>query len=195
MAKKSTWLFLILLLLITGILVILEYRPESTPDVTDTPVVIDYLFSESDGALIIMRIYDNDYNIVEITRPAGGLWEMTLPEPGQVDQALAEAGATQVGALRIVNEIERPQTLSSYGLLFPEYVIKLTFDQSGKHVMEIGDETPSGSGYYVQIDDEKIFIVSEDGIEAVINLLRNPPYLPATATLAPEQQSTNTPTP
>jgi hypothetical protein len=183
MLKRSTWVWLVIFLAVLGVFLFLKYRPapaveESTP----TAVASNYLFTEADGALIRIRIFDRQYHIVLMERPSGGLWTLVLPTPGPADQAKAEAGATQVGALKIVDTLRSSQPLSSIGLDSPTYVMSLTFQNGIAHKLEIGDKTPSGSGYYTRLDGGTVYIVSSDGISELLNLLTTPPYLSVTST-------------
>lgn len=185
MVKRSTWVWLILFLAVIGSFLYLKYRPTPSVEPSPTTVIKSYLFTEADGTLIRFRIYDRQYHIMMMERPSGGLWTLALPIPGPADQAHAEAGATQIGALLIVDTIKTSQPLSSMGLDFPSYVMKLTFQNGIQHTLEIGDKTPTGSGYYVQLDRGAVYIVSPDGISALLNLLTTPPYLPPTSTSVP----------
>ena len=194
MVKRSTWIWLILFLAVIGGFLYLKYRPTPSVEPTATSIAASYLFNEADGTLVRIRIFDEQYHIVELERPSGGLWNMVLPTPGPADQALAEAGATQVGALLIVNTVEGSLPLSSMSLDIPAYVIKLTFQDGTKHKLEVGAMTPTGSGYYVQMDEGTVYIVSPDGIDALLNLLSAPPYLPATSIPNPTIELAVTPT-
>jgi hypothetical protein len=192
MVKRSTWLWLVLFLAVVGAFLYLKYRPapEAEPTPTAVVAVSSYLFTEEDGTLVRIRIYDRQYNIVMLERPAGGLWTMVLPESGPADLAHAEAGATQILALEIVSTVKNPQPLSFLGLDFPAYVMKVAFENGAEHVLEIGNKTPTGSGYYVRFDEGTVYIINPDGIDALLNLLTNPPTLPPTSTPVPA-----TPTP
>lgn len=194
MVKRSTWIWLILFLVALGFYFLIKYIPSST-EVEPTPTVTStrYLFDQTDGALLRLRVVDDKYNVVELERPSGGFWNVILPIPGLADQARAEAAASQSVALRIVGTIESSQPLSSLGLDTPGHVIKITFEDKIEHKLEIGAETPTGSGYYVRLDRKNIYIISPDGIDALLNLLVSPPYLQPTSTLAPSFDPVITP--
>jgi hypothetical protein len=197
MIKRSTWLILVVFLAAVGTLLFLKYRPTLKTEATPSAIVLseNYLFSEEDGSLVRFRISDKQYNIMMMERPDGGLWTVTLPIAGPADLASAEAADTQIMSLMIVDTIKNPHPLSALGLSFPSYVLKLTFTNNIEHQMEIGNKTPTGSGYYVRLDAEAVYIINADGIDALINLLNNPPYLPPTSTpVPPTPASTDVPT-
>ena len=68
----------------------------------------------------------------------------------EADQGLAEAAATQVSTLRVLDEIELGPSL--IGLTQPAYVVTLSFTGGSTHSLEVGDKTPSEGGYYVHVD-------------------------------------------
>lgn len=180
--KRTAWILLILLAIAVGAYFLIRYRTDkSAAEATEVPVAESYLVQETDALLISVRIYDQDYHIVEFQRNEGGFWDVTLPTPGTADQALASAAESQLGALRIVTEIGQVASLSDFGLTFPVYTIKLGFSNDVEHKIEIGDSAPTGSGYYVQLDDGGVYVVSQYSLNAVLTLINNPPY-PATPT-------------
>jgi hypothetical protein len=194
MVKRSTWIWLVLFLVVVGSFLYLKYRPiKEEAQVTSTPVVSEYLLDETEGELVGIRIYNREYDIVMLERTTGGLWSVTLPAPAPADQALAEAGATQATALLIVSIVKTTPPLSDMGLDFPSYVIKLSFDSGASHTLEVGDSTPTGSGYYLRLDGGAIYIISQDGVNALLNLLTTPPYLAPTSTPVPTLESELTP--
>jgi len=187
--KRSTWFLLLLFLATVGVVIFLKYRPapkasplEATPTTTMTnrKLIID-----DSSALTAIRIYDKQYHIVFLERPSGGLWTVKLPTEGPANQSQAEAAATQATALEILDTLNSSVTAESVGLEFPMYTMKLTFQATGQHQLDIGEKTPVGDGYYVRFDSGTIYIIGASGIDALLNLLSSPPYLPtATPTQA-----------
>ena len=42
--------------------------------------------------------------------------------------------------------------------------------------MQVGDITPTNSGYYVRKEDGSILVISKYGMESLLNLILYPPY-------------------
>jgi hypothetical protein len=103
-----------------------------------------------------------------------------------------EAAATSVKSLRILNS-DLEGTPDIFGLDQPAYVITIKFTGASEHVLEVGDKTPTNSGYYVRLDKGKMLVVSSDGIDSLLTLVQAPPYLntPTPTALPP----TETPVP
>ena len=63
----------------------------------------------------------------------------------------------------------------------PADTMELGFVNGANHKIEVGNLTPTSSGYYVRFDGGKIYVIEKSGIDALLNLLTAPPF-PATAT-------------
>jgi hypothetical protein len=174
---------------------LLKARAGNNPsETTETPVSTSFLVQEIDNPLVSIRIFDHEYHIIEIQRNPAGFWDITLPGLATADQALASEAETQINALEISTIIDPVNALSDYGLEFPAYTIKLNYSNAVEHKIEVGASTPTGSGYYVQLDDKAVYIVSQYSLDAVTSLISNPPY-PPTVTPSPTLDlPTSTPT-
>jgi hypothetical protein len=103
------------------------------------------------------------------------------------DQAAAEAAASQVTTMRILDNVPDLDP-SIVGLEDPEYVLTVTFAAGGQRTVDIGVITPTENGYYVRGAADGILIVSKSAIDALLQLLTHPPYLetPIPALTTPE---------
>lgn len=122
---------------------------------------------------------------VKLARNEEKVWVLTQPTEAEADQGLAEAAASQIGALLIDLEIDDDP--SKFGFDAPAYVITVEFEDGKAGTLEVGDVTPTNRGYYVRLDGNAMYIVSTSGIEALTNLVTAPPYV---ATAIPEATAT-----
>jgi hypothetical protein len=194
MIKRSTWIWLILLV---GLLIgyfIWDNRPsETAADVTPTAQTLEYLVTDADGTLQGLQIADQNDRLFEMQRGSDGVWMVLLPMRELADQGMAEAAATQAGALRIITSLQEQLSLTDYGLNPPDYSIELSFSNGVKHSIQVGAMTPINTGYYVRFDNDQVYVVGSSGLDALLNLVTSPP-VPATATPEPTQEVTATPT-
>jgi Domain of unknown function (DUF4340) len=186
-------LLIILLLVAAAYLIIKNRTASTTAQSTPTMVGNNYLVTQADGTLQVLHIIDSQNQIFQMQRDTSGTWVITQPTSGTADQALANAAETQVGALRIVTTLDNQLSLADAGLQPPSYTIELTFSSSLKHVIQVGLVTPTSSGYYVRFDSGNLYVVSQAGIDALLNLLKAPPF-PATTTPYPTNEATVTQT-
>jgi hypothetical protein len=197
--KRTTWIFLALLVVVLATYFILKYKQVNSTGPAPTPTNPIYLLSAADGTLVRLEVEDNHNNIVQVERESAGVWYLTKPVRAAADQGKVGAAETQVGALRIASSFTTPPDLAAAGLLDPVYVIHLGYDSGTVHTLAIGGLAPTGHGYYVRFDQGSVYILSQAGIDALVQMVAAPPFEP-TATITLEPTSTNpleteTPTP
>ena len=194
MVKRSTWILLVILALAVGAYFLIENQPSKVNALTPTATGGSFLIPQVEGVLQSLHIIDNKGNNFQMQRDLTKSWVITAPTSGAADQGLAGAAETQVGSLSIVATLNSPPDLNAVGLTVPAYTIDLVFVNGTSHKIEVGNLTPTSSGYYVRFDGKEIFVIEQSGIDSILNLLKSPPF-PATATPVPTSESTSTPTP
>jgi len=154
---------------------------------------ISFVFTEADGAPTSIEVKSAAGDTVKVARNTDNVWALELPSAVEADQGLAEAAATQVTTLRILDKIDADPGI--FGFDNPSYIITIGFADGKKHVLEVGDITPTNSGYYVRVDDDKMLISSLSGIDALLQLVTSPPYLntPTPSPLPPTETPVSTP--
>jgi len=193
MIKRPTWILLIVLAFVIGAYFFIKNRPLKPITPTPTAIGNSYLISVANDKLQSLRVSNKDLKVTFIERDSSGTWKVSLPTPGIADQAQAEAAETQVGTLQIVLKLQTSPDLNAIGLDNPTFTITLKFLSGTTHTLQVGNMTPTGSGYYVRYDQGDIYAISVDGINALTALVDSPPY-PATPTPEATLQPTDTPT-
>ena len=111
---------------------------------------------------------------LEIDRAVDGAWSVSQPVEGPADTSQAEAAATQLSALRVLGEVQvAPEDA---GLTKPAYTLTAVFTGGTQHTLEIGDMTPSMTGYYARLDGGPVLIIGTPGIQSLIGMVTTPPY-------------------
>jgi hypothetical protein len=194
MIRPSTLVYIVLLLVLVGVYIYLNNREEPADiELTAEPTTeIAYLFEADEGTPASIRIESKAGEAVEVTRGEGGAWVLVEPAEASADQAAAEAAASQLTAMRIVNTVPDVDT-AIVGLDEPDYVLTVEFTEGGERTVDIGVITPTESGYYVRDTDGNVVIVSRSAIDSLLGLLTNPPYLetPTAAPMIPEGTPSN----
>jgi hypothetical protein len=192
-----------------GFTVYLNREKETTEEAIPTTEEIAYVFAATEGTASSIEIKPADGESVRIARNGQNTWVVELPLEAEANQGLAEAGAAQISALQVISPIDGNPDI--FGLDHPAYNITVEFKGGKKHTLEVGDNTPTNSGYYVRLDKAKMMVVGLSGIDALTNLVSFPPYLntptpsplpptetPAAPVVTPtsaDAQTTVTPTP
>ena len=199
MIRRSTVVYIALLLVLAGAYYYLNNRQQpaeievTLEPGTDTAPV--YLFTAQDGTPTSIRIESKAGETVEVARGEDNAWALTQPTKAKADQAAAEAAASQVTTMRVLDTVP-DLDLGILGLEDPEYVLHVKFASGGERTVDVGVITPSESGYYVHNAEGTVVIVSRSAIDSLLGLLTNPPYLETpTLEAGTETPVTETPTP
>lgn len=195
----GTWVTLLLLAVMVGTVVYLNQQEEPETELSASEMEDEFGFVietvaplfEEEKLVTGIEIVPADGIPVGMVRDGESAWVLTKPEQAEADPGMAEAAASQAATLEFVTEIENASDLSAFGLDAPSHIITLDFEDGSTTTLEIGDPTPSFSGYYARMDGQKVVIVGIDGIEALFSLVDFPPYL---NTPTPEPTSTPLPT-
>jgi hypothetical protein len=190
MIRTSTVVYVVLLLALVGAYFYLRNRgPAADIEVTVEPsaeVSQAYLFPSEEGKPTSIRIESKAGPSVEVVRDADNAWTLIQPVEAKADPAAAEAAASQVTTMRILDTVPDVD-LKIVGLEQPDYVLTIKFTSGGERTADVGVITPTESGYYARNSAGEVVIVSRDAIDPLIGLLDNPPYLetpaPDSATL------------
>jgi hypothetical protein len=194
MIRRSTLVYLVLLLALAGAYYYLNNReqPADVEATLEPTVEVSYLFSADEGTPSSIRLESKSGEIVEFERGADNAWELVQPVEAEAEQGAAEAAASQITTMRILDNVPDidPKVV---GLETPEYVLTINFTSGAERTVDVGVLTPTGSGYYVRDAAGQIVIVSGNAIDSLLSLLENPPYLetrtpspvPATETSTP----------
>ena len=192
--RRPTVIFLLLFLALAATYYFLNNReqPADIALTVEPTTEVTYLFPAEDGLPTSIRIESNAGDTVEVARDADNAWALTQPLAAPADQASAEAAASQVTTMQILDTIPDldPEII---GLTDPQYIITIKFTGGVERKVDIGVVTPTESGYYVRNANGDIVIISRSSVDALLGLLTNPTYL---ETPTPEATPSNaTPTP
>jgi hypothetical protein len=200
--SAGTWVAVLLLIALIGLTVYLKSEKEKAITAEVTPVSeLAAIFTAEDGFVSSIEIKPTDGEAVKVARNAQNVWAVEKPIEAEANQGLAESAAAQISALQVISPIDADPEV--FGLKNPAYTITLEFQSGKKHTLEVGDTTPTNSGYYVRVDKDKMMITDLSGIEALLQLAYFPPYLntptptalPATPTPVPPTEVLPTSTP
>ena len=190
MIRRSTIVYIVLLLVLAGVYYYLNNREQPAEiELTAEPsseVAQEYLFTAEEGIPTSIRIESKSGETVEVARGEDNAWTLIQPVEAEADQGASEAAASQVTTMRILDTVPDLDP-GIIGLDDPEYILNLKFTSGGQRTVDVGVITPTESGYYVR-DADKIVIVSRSAIDSLLGLLTNPPYLetPTPAPVTPE---------
>jgi hypothetical protein len=197
MLRRSTWIVLVIFaVLVIAIIAWQRFGLKEEPvEPTATVEATEMVFDFSNQSITRYSISSADGSLITFERePETGAWVVVDQPPELADSTQIETGANTLTFLTVSTKLATQPALEAMGLDKPAYVITLTLSNGEEAVLNVGDLTPTGTGYYVQADNDPAVVVSKVEIDTLINMLTTPP-LGATYTPTVTMTETTTPTP
>lgn len=180
MIRRETWIILgIFVLALAGLFLWQRYgktdAAEETPEVSDAGSMLFDLEAATVRSVRIERVGDQ---VVELQRDSAGAWQVSFPANFPADSEALEGTLSQLGSVSVVEKMENAPDLAAMGLTDPDYRLLLTLDTGRQIVTEVGNQTPTGSGYYVLSSDRNVYIVNTFSLDPILELIDNLPRRP-----------------
>lgn len=192
--RAGTWITILVFIAFIAIAYFINRNAEATSEADITPTVEEKFVFDSTSLVTSIEVRPFTADPVKLERNAENVWVLTQPDETEADLALAEAAASQIAALKVIQEIEGDPSI--FGFDEPAYFITVEFADGTSRTLEVGDTTPTNNGYYVRLDAGNIMVVSLSGIDSLTTLANFPPYLytpTPTATATPLPTATPVP--
>jgi hypothetical protein len=133
------------------------------------------------GNITGLRLERTSGGVLELDRDAQSAWKLIYPKADETDSAAVEAAVSQLISVPVISTLEEGPSMEAAGLTIPAYRLLINLDDGSQVVMNVGNVTPTGGGYYVLVSQQGISIVSKYSLEPFLKLMDNPPVkLPAT---------------
>ncbi len=194
MFRRSTWVALVVVAILVGVLFymnreqqVVEEAAEAFPTLPSRTVIPD-----EDGTASRIRIEAATGEVVEVALNMQNDWQVILPVAGKANQGNVEAAVTEIYTMRYINEIT-DVPLADLGLAPPIYVFTIHFESGAKHILEIGDKTPSETGYYARLDGNRLLVIEDFAIESLLMFEEFPPYFETPTASPPPSTGTEMP--
>jgi hypothetical protein len=177
MLRRSTWIALIGVALLAGILLynqreerVVEQMAQSFPTLPSR-----FVFGDGQGTANRIKLETSAGAVIEVALNMQNDWDVILPFAGAADDGAVESAVSKISSLRFTQEVE-VAPLADLGLEHPAYILTVSLRSGAEHALEIGDKTPSGSGYYARLNEKRVLILDGSGIEKLLLLIETPPY-------------------
>lgn len=174
------------LLTFGGLVLVMLYLQRTPPTQTQpTPTFQpppEFIFPDTNFTLLIgITLEDAEGNVVEFQSDDEGNWYMTQPEKLPVERTDLVRIYQMISGLQIWTNLVDASgitTMNSVGLAIPSYTITLSISDSSDINIAIGDETITGTGYYILVNRELPQVVQKIYIDSLVDMVENPPLLP-----------------
>jgi hypothetical protein len=191
MIRRTTWILVAVFVVLIGLVLILQRREVSEPS-EPSPTPVRALLEISEDDITKLWIEDSEGNSVELNQDKSGMWVLIKPPVGATDTSMVGSAVSQLITSKVLTTIDPALEMEVIGLAEPDYMISIETNSGQRIEIIVGKVTATDSGYYVRVNDDAVTVVSKFGIEAITNLIENPPVL-ITPTAVPETTVTATP--
>ncbi len=128
-------------------------KPASATDTTKVLTIPEDQFKE-------IKIAKKDAEPTIVSK-MGDKWALIMPKPLPADQDAVTQMVTSLASLnadRVVEE--KPSDLAPFGLVTPKEQVVVTKKDGKTQTLEIGDDSPVGSGVFAKLEgDPRVFVV------------------------------------
>jgi hypothetical protein len=180
MITRNTWILLGLLVVLVGVAVLvpkyLASQPQPTPTAaapTAQPVfptadVSSFSIKSADGKTVAVKSLGNNQ------------WSVTEPTGLTYDATTVQSAASFFKSAKIQTALETQPAADAMGLASPAVTVTIQMADGSQKVMKVGKATPTGEGYYVQIDTQPAYTISKGDVDSLTGLLTAgiPPVTP-----------------
>lgn len=176
MIRRSTWfVILVLASLILAVVMISRRNVEQAAIITPS-ITAETLVDKSFMEIKSLMIKKDTGEYIEVEKK-GNDWVLAKPVDELVDITALENAVTNFVTSRILSELDPAPPGQATGLDNPAYIVELGYLQNEMDTFLVGEKTQTESGYYIGTGDDRVFVVSASGVEALVNLIDNPPFL------------------
>jgi hypothetical protein len=175
--RRSTWVALLVLVIVVGVLLYLNRQKQTVKEMAQSFPTLPSrtVFGDLEGAVNRIQIQSASGKTVEMALNMQGDWDIILPIEGVAGGGVMEGAISQLDTMRFTSEIQ-DLALADIGLDQPQYILTLRLKAGGKRVIEVGDKTPSQTGYYIRLDGTRLLVVEADAIDSLLIMFEQPPY-------------------
>jgi hypothetical protein len=186
-----------ILIVLAVVAIVLSNNNKGTTTGTPTPTPTVYVWQEPNAVSSIDVV--SGTNKVSLVKDASkGTWALTAPVSHPADEFAVGGVADTLQNLQATFSVTDTSDLTQFGLGPSAMAVSLAFSdtQGTKHSFTVGKTTIDGSGYYIQADGKKVYVVPNTTIEPIRSWLTTPPIetpspTPLAVTVVPP---TSTPT-
>jgi hypothetical protein len=187
MIRKST----LSLIIILGVLVLMAYFLKQTrwwntdtevlPTATNSPMLINL----SDKSITAFDMSDEQGRNLKAYLDKQNTWIIEQPIGCQYPSDSLSSSLSLLQTFKVLVSLETSPALADVGLTKPAYRLVITLNDGSTQTLKVGSLVPTGTGYYVQMNNDSVVVISKNNIDTLFGLVST-----ACATPTPEPSAT-----
>jgi hypothetical protein len=183
MVRKSTWILLAIFVLALAAAIYMDREGISLQTGTATPTVPPNLFADINlGSLSKIAFQSAPTNSgdgiqgqsanLTLQKGSENQWMFASLDGGTVDQGKVQQVISNLFTLAPSSQLDMTTPLDATGLNAPFATLTLTLADGSQHVLQIGNATTIGTGYYSRLNNEqRIIVLPKFSVEDLVSLL------------------------
>lgn len=185
MIRRTTWIVLVLFILVLAAAVFWQRRQDQqTAETTPTPAAA-YLIDMNGRQVNRIQLSSSQGQRFEVEKGLDGSWMVVEPSGNKADQARIDQLISDLGALQVSTKLDTSPGLESLGLNPAKYQILVGFEDGSPATVYVGDKTPTQNGYYAYRQGDQVAVVEAFGMESILDTLNSPPIMNTPALVTP----------
>lgn len=182
MIRRNTWILLAILAVGIGITLYIEKNPKASADGTPTPTAFPKMLTQVSFDSISTLSYTDDQGQTLTLVKNNAVWEVKDSPRQPIDQGKVTQAISSLLSTEQYSQLQPDIDLQTIGLANGKQRITIG-DVAGKQtVIQIGQPTATGSGYYLRVDQYAPIVVSNYSLQDVLTLLKPESLLVSTPT-------------
>jgi hypothetical protein len=187
MIRKST----LTLVLILCVLVLMAYflkqtrwwnaETDSLPTATDSPMLMNL----SGKSIAAFDMSDDQGRVIKAFLDKQNSWFIEQPIGCQYPSDSLSSSLSLIQTFKVLVSLEASPALADVGLTRPTFRLRLTFNDGSTQTLNVGSLVPTGTGYYVQVDNDSVVVILKNNVDTLFGLVST-----ACATPTPEPSAT-----
>ena len=172
MIRKPTWILLAVFIVLLGAVFYLQKNPlPEKVDVTPSPTARPKLLGEWQSSDIRwIEVKKGEEDAVRVSQDSSGNWVMGIADTNTaVEAGKIEAVRSEMAEALVQAALPADYDLAAIGLDEPAAVITIKNQSAEEINIQVGKETPTGTGYYVKIGQQAPVVVSKAAIDSVFD--------------------------
>lgn len=148
-----------------------DFATKKDQTTTPPPFLVDLDSNAVD--IITYSLADSDEVVIQ--RTDGNNWKINF-EGGIVTAGIIEQFISALNSMQPTVVLEITPDGEATGLDDPAQILSINLINGTEQIIKIGKLNPLQTGYYVQIDFEKVVLINKGSIESLLSIIQNVQY-------------------
>jgi hypothetical protein len=179
--SRNTWILLGILVVLVGVAFFIPYYQGKQPKPTPTASAAVAQPVVAGGQVAQFTLQAKDGNKVVVKSVANNGWTVVDPANLTYDPTAVQTAAQFFKTAMVQTALPTQPPADAMGISSPTVSVILLMADGSQKTMKVGSPTPTGDGYYVQVDAAPAFTVSATDLSSLLALLTagKPPVTPS----------------